>query len=1772
MMQSYNLSHQHIPGTSTHVNSLVELLQLRAGNDSSLATYTFLANGENEERSISYKELDRQARAIAGRLQGLGKAGDRALLLYAPGIDFLPAFFGCLYARVIAVPAYPPHRNRNLLRLQAIIEDARPKFILSTSALLSKIRTAMEPMGSAAAIQFVATDQAAEENARDYRQPAFDRETLAFLQYTSGSTGNPKGVMLTHGNLLHNAALVHYAVSHDQGDSYVTWLPVFHDMGFMAGVLQPLYGGLKCIQMSPAAFLENPLRWLRAISNYRATTSGGPNFAYELCIKKISATDRQGLDLRSWTVAFNGAEPVRHNTIERFASEFADCGFRRSVFYPCYGLAEATLMSAGSWKEHDVTVLEIDKKSLESHCIRQKSHGHSDAYKIVACGRNLPDQEIAIVEPSSGQRCSPDEVGEIWIKGPSVAGGYWKRPEESRETFGARIEPNGEGPYLRSGDLGFIRDDQLFITGRCKDLLIIRGQNHYPHDIELTVELCHPDLHPGCGAAFSIDAGGEERLVVVQEAASRADSDLDAVISTIRKNIAETHEISVYAVILIRTGFIQKTSSGKIQRQSCKKAFLAGELEPLAEWREADSRDNTNASTKTQELFRSGRQADAAVWLASEIERRAMASPGSVSFDRPLTAYGLDSVTAVEIAHKLQSNFSLDIRMADLFDENLSLTALIQKIPDRALATARQTSSTLSQYALSPGQRALWFLQQMAPESAAYNISNAVRITSPLREEWVKLAFQMLVERHPSLRTTFVNIAGQPVQNVRSATDVCFKYADASCWPEEELHKSLGHDGRKPFDLEKGPLLRVGLYRMNGGHSVLHLTVHHIVADFWSLVLLLEEFGKIYDSLADGSSPALQTLPCSYSEYVDWQEKQLSGSEGERLWSYWSRQLAGEMPPLSLLADRRREMQRFSGASHPFTLDHQITAKLKQLAADAHATLFMTLLAAFEVLLYRLSGETDFVVGSPSAGRERTEFAGLVGYFVNPLPLRASFRPTQTFSSFLQQTRHTVLETFAHDSYPFPLIVEKLGLERDFKSSPLFQTMFVFHKAQGDCSADFVRLALGEPGARVQIGNLELQSMPLEDRTSQFDLTLVMGETGNGLAGKWQYDTDLYDAATVARWSENFSVILEALVADPDVCINRLPVVPEAEKARLLQAFNDAPDEIQEHELIPVLIQQNAAHASEAPAIRFAAKTVTYGDLEQRARHIASYLRYRGVMPGDRVGICMARSPEMVAAMLAVWKAGAAYVPLDPQYPHERLQFMLHDSGAQIVISEARFRDHLASSPSPIIYLDANTFVNEADSPAHVSAGNTGSQTAYLIYTSGSTGRPKGVMLTHANVVAFASWVRKTFSPEELSGVLATTSICFDLSIFELWATLACGGCIFLEQDILQWSEREKNSRLAGPVSLINTVPSAMLKLLQSGPLPDSVRTVNLAGEALDRSLVSQIFANSSVTRVNNLYGPTETTTYSTWTPVNADDPVTIGRAVDNTRLYVLDTQLQLVPTGVAGELYIAGSGVSCGYWKRPKLTAEKFVADPYSKHPGGRMYATGDLVRWSSNGVLEYLGRRDLQVKIRGYRIELDEIACILNAHEAVLESVVIAGGTKEDKRLGAYAVARPGMSLKEEELRTYLQTRLPRYMVPSHFAIIERLPRTPNGKIDRKSLPEFEHHRPAGARLPSGPTEMKIAEIWQQVLGAREIGAEEDFFAIGGHSLLATQILARVEQHFHVAIPLRVLFESPTISAMANAIQTGIATRTLPKIKSVSRHGATVREKEATVAGFSD
>jgi amino acid adenylation domain-containing protein len=1758
--------------------TFIQVLRTWAGRQPGENLFTFRADDDGEVAAhLTFGALDRRAQALGAWLQALGLVGHRALLLYPPGLEFIPAFFGCLYAGVVAVPAQPPRRARPLQRLRAIIADAQPSALLTTTALLPDAARWVEGIPELSGVHRLGTDAIDGNWASHWREPEVGPETLAFLQYTSGSTATPKGVMITHGNLLHNSARIRSCFGSLPDSRGVFWLPLFHDMGLIGGVLQTLYCGGRSTLLSAAAFLQRPVHWLQAISATEATISGAPNFAYELCVRKICPEQRAALDLSRWTVAFSGAEPIRPETLDRFAAAFAPCGFRREALLPCYGLAEATLLVSGGRSSTGPVVIAFRSSGLHEGRVAEAAEG--DARALVGCGRVPDNQSVRIVDTATGRLSPDDRVGEIWIRGPSVASGYWNQPVATRETFGATPVGCSEGPFLRTGDLGFVRDGELFVTGRLKDLIIIRGRNHHPQDIEWTVEPSHPALRPQGGAAFSVDVDNEERLVVVHEIGGlgQGDGKVDEVVSAIRKALAEQHELDVFAIRLIKALSLPTTSSGKVRRHACREAFLDEALDVIGAWTQAiEDRAAAGAAgphAPTRDLL-AGQERDLGRLRDLPVEQRRgrildalrrrvagvlRTSAAALDPAQPLTALGLDSLMAMEMKAAIEQDLGIVLPLTAVLDAP-SLAGLTDLVLQRlegsmpAVALAR-SSESLSESPLSAGQQALWYAHQLAPERPTYNIAGAARIRGEVDEGAFRRAIERLVDRHEALRTVFPALDGRPILRVRERVDGWFEAEDASACDEAEMQRRLVEQARRPFDLEAGPLFRVRLYHRSSADPFVLLVIHHIVTDFWSTAVMMDEFGRLYAAERAGVPADLAPLALRYTDFVGWQNALVSSPEGERQWAYWQAQLAGPLPELDLPADRPRPVVRTDrGAIRYLCLDERTSRGLLALGEAHRASPYLTLLAAFQVFLSHLSGQDEIIVGSPVTGRTRPGLGGLIGYFVNLLPIRSDLSGNATFPTVLARVRSTVRDALEHQDFPYGLMVQRLQPDRDPSRTPVFQVMFIYQKAQRLGDRGLTPFALSAAGHRLELGGLLLESLALDKETALFDLTLMAaGQDDGRLLFSLEFNTDLFDRATIDRLLAHFGTLLRGLVADPERRIGDLPLLAADERRRLLVEWGEAPAAAGRRSgCIHDLFEAEAARTPEAIALIHGDLRRTYGELNQRANQVAHHLRKLGVGPEVLVGLCLRRSPEMMSALLGILKAGGAYVPLDPDSPRERLALMLRDAHIAVLLTEERLPAEF-SAIATIVRLDAARAAIAAQPLHNPEPLACAKNLAYVIYTSGSTGTPKGVMVAHASLVhAYDAWEVAYDLGAAPTRHLQAAGFAFDVFTGDWVRALCSGGTLaFCPREALLDPQRlvdQIDRERIGFVELVPAVADGLIRELeQNRRALESLRLIAVGSDQWHSGQHQRLRrCLGPGTRVVNSYGLTEATIDSTYfegdlAGVPADRPAPIGRPLAGTRAYVLDRRLQPMAVGVPGELYIGGQSLARGYFNRPGLTAERFAPDPFGETPGARLYRTGDLARWRPDGALELVGRTDHQVKIRGFRVEPGEVEAALLRHPAVREAAAVAReNTPGERRLAAYCVAVAGKRPTPAELRRWLKQELPEYMVPSTLSVLEALPLSPNGKVDRRALSLLETIPAEPEISAAGPrtaVEETLARLTAAVLGVDSIGFHDDLFERGVDSIVIIQIVSRARQAGLRLDPGQI-FRHPNIAELAAMI----------------------------------
>ncbi|WP_345144602.1 amino acid adenylation domain-containing protein, partial [Dactylosporangium darangshiense] len=1311
-------------------------------------------------------------------------------------------------------------------------------------------------------------------------------------------------------------------------------------------------------------------------------------------------------------------------------------------------------------------------------------------------------------------------VGQLLVGGVQVARGYLGQPALTAERFVADVF-SGDGSRLyRTGDrVRWLVDGRLEFVGRVDDQVKVRGFRIEPGEIEQA--LC---AHPDVSAAAVVADGPElDRRLVAYVVAGAASEGVPST-TQLRRFLGGLLPEYMIPGAFVEVSAIPLTANGKVDR-----AALAA-----VEVRAERAEEFVAPRTATEELL-------AEVWLeVLGVER--------IGVHDNFFELGGHSLLATRVVSRVRNALGAELPVSALFDSPTiaGLAALLDDGADGHTVPPIVPVGRDEPLPLSFAQQRLWFLAELEPDSVEYNTTLPMYLRGDLDVEALTAALAALVARHEVLRTRLVADAdGVPQQIIDPPSPFALPVVDLTVHadPEDAAEQWLSGDRATPFDLARGPLIRAALLRLGAGEHVLALSMHHVVGDEWSTTILRRELDALYEARRTGRPDALEPLPVQYADYAVWQRRWLSDEALGAQQAFWRDRLAGAAS-LELPADRPRPAVRTSdGAVVHFQVPADVADGVRAVARSGGASMFMTLLGAFTVLLGRYSGQDDVVVGTPVANRNRAEIEGLIGFFVNTLVLRTELSGDPTFAELLGRVRSGTLAAYANQDLPFERLVDALGVERDRSRTPLFQVLFSY-VADGAGTAD----EAGDGGAADGAVSPP-QALPVK-----FDLAVGLNEAGGGLAGSVQYSTALFDADRIVRMIGHFVRLLSAVAADAGARLSSLPMLTEAEHADLA-AWNDtapaAPAAGGVHELIARRARQNPG----AAAVQCGDARLSYGELDDRAGRLAHRLRAAGVRAESLVVLCAERGVDLVVAALAVWKAGGAYLPIDPDQPLDRLSYILADSRATVLVGHRRAADALSAAVDTAVWLDdPETYTGPALAAVPARPG----QAAYAIYTSGSTGRPKGVAVTHDNLVAFLAAMGERPGLAAGDTMLAVTTLGFDIAGLELFLPLVNGARVVVAERETARVPRALAAELESTAAtVLQATPATWRMLLDDGWAGASGLRALCGGEALTADLAGALAARTG--ELWNMYGPTETTIWSSCARLTAGDDVTLGAPIAGTALHVLDRSLSPVPVGVPGELFIAGAGVARGYHGRADLTAERFVADPFAAG-GLRMYRTGDLVRRRPDGNLEFLGRSDHQLKIRGFRIEPAEIEAALLAHPRVGAAVVIADGDDTDRRLVAYTVPADGVPAAPGDLRTFLRGRLPDYMVPAVFVELTSLPLNTNGKVDRAALPAPERGRADVAEdyvAGRTPTEELLAGIWAQVLDVPRVGVHHNFFALGGHSLLATRVMSRIRAVFDVEVPVAALFDAPTVAGLAAVIEGAASGLTAPPIVPVDRRG---------------
>lgn len=1652
---------------------------------------------------LSYRELNSRANRLAHQLRQLGVEAESIVgLRMGASAEMLVGLLGILKAGGAYLPldpSYPPER------VSLMLDDARVNVVV-TGSFANGL-----PQRGPDLVCLNPEDPSFAGLSEANPTALSNAGNMAYVIYTSGSTGNPKGVAVNHGSLVSyiNGTTKRFGMT--QSDRILQFTALSFDVS-VEEIFWALTNGGRLV-LRDDEMLVSPDQFLRECRKLAISVLDVPT-AYWNELATSSEWETMS-ELRLVLIGGEKAMP------EKVAQWTAGPG-RRLRLVNAYGPTETTIVATCK----EVTAV--------------------DSAREVPIGRPVSNMRAYILDEYF--RPAPvGVVGELCLGGAGLARGYLGRPESTAEKFvpdpfapdrGARLYRTGDvARYRPNGDIDF--------AGRVDGQIKLRGYRIEVGEIEAALS-AHEGVSEVAVIAREAVLGGQRLVAYVVATRSGARPTSESLQSYLRARLPDYMVPSAFMLI----DALPLTAGGKVDRRALP---VPQEIEHRQAY--------VAPRTPTEEIM-------AGVWaMVLGIEH--------VGVEDNFFDLGGHSLLAMQLVSRIREAFAVELPLRSLFEQP-STAALAQTIddllrgPEKTLLPPLIPIGRDQALPLSFAQQRLWFLDQLEPGSTLYHVREVVPLHGALNIEALERAIGELVKRHESLRTVFVRRDGQPLQLILPPTPFTLTVEDLSEFEEgprqSKLHELLAEEAAQPFDLSMGPLLRARLFRLGDDQHVLAATMHHIISDGWSMNLLTRELGLLYGAYCSGLESPLSELVVQYADYAVWQREWLQGEVLERQLEYWREQLAQTPPVLDMPADKPRPAVRsHRGDSVPLRLNSETAEKLKAVSRRHGATLFMTLLAGFQALLSRWTGQSDLVVGTPVAGRNRSELEPVIGFFVNTLALRTDLSGNPTFGELLQRVREVCLGAYGHQEVPFEKLVDELGVERDLSRTPLFQVMMVMEHE----GAEKLTLA-GLNSTSLSAVEAEIDATePVSGRgqMSKFDLMLALSERESGLHGRLQYSSELFERESIERLVVQFERALTAWANDDQQPVGNVELLSEEEHAQVVVDWNQTRRDYDPAGGIAAAFEQRVAAGGAAIALKFEDQEVSYAELNRRANQLADYLRSRGVGPEQVVGVFLDRSVEQMVALLGVLKSGAAYLPLDVRYPAERLRYMAEDSGVEIIVTASGRSLKTGSGPvandSPfgahveIIDLDEQHELLAAQSPSNFSTNVSPDNLAYIIYTSGSTGRPKGVMVTQRAILNHLHWRQESYPLQPSDRFLQKAAFGFDISVWEIFGTLLAGAGLVLARPGSEGDpEYLANLIAAEGVTHAHFGPAMLAQFLAAEGVGrcHGLRSVFCGGEPLSPELQRRFHERLPAT-LHHQYGPTETCVDVTVWNCERDQEaliVPIGKPIANTQAYVLDDRLRPVPIGVAGELYVGGAALARGYYQQPELTAGRFIPDPFSHRPGGRLYRTGDRARYLSDGNLQFLGRLDDQVKIRGYRIEIGEIESILSGYPGVRQAKVIAReDTPHEKRLVAYVVAQDEIagaavigqpaSLTVAELRDYLAERLPYYMIPAFFVLLDTIPLNASGKVDRRALPVpdlFRDFRQVYVG-PSTLTEELLSSIWAAVLGLERVGVEDNFFEIGGHSLLATQVISRIREAFAIELPLRALFDRPTVAALAPCVE---------------------------------
>ncbi|MDQ0418690.1 amino acid adenylation domain-containing protein [Croceifilum oryzae] len=1633
-----------------------------------------------EGKSTSYRELNQRANGFAQRLRQLGVGAEvKVGVCLRRSLETVVAVLGILKAGGAYVSLDP---NEQTERLQHFMEDAQLSLIITNQHLDSVIPDSTVPR--------IHIDQMWNElELLDENVVSRNPDSLIYIVYTSGTTGKPKGIAMTHRPLMNLITWQTKKWIHPAKARSLQFSSLGFDMSCFEFFTTFIAGGTLVIPTDEER--NDPERLLALLTEERVERAYFPYVALQqLAELSLQSNSNVMLAIKLREIAVAGEQLRLSPNIVDFLKRLDGC-----VLHNHYGPSEAHVIASYP------VMIEEEQRVL------------------APVGRPIANTKIYLLD----QQMKPVPIGvsgEVYVAGVCLARGYINLPDKTEERFVSNpFSTDPHAKMYRTGDLArYLPDGNIQFLGRVDDQVKIRGYRVEPGEIEVVLQKA-PAIQEVIVIAKE-EAPGRMELIAYYVASQKLESE------ELRTYLLSKLPDYMVPVFYVQLEEMPLTSGGKVNRRALPEPDRTSGHQAM--WQEPETPVEQKLALIWEEVL--GRTA--------------------VSREDHFFRLGGHSLLATQVISRVRTRFQVEVPLRLIFEVPI-LKDLAKRIEQEVAQQPLSSKEAIQPYPrehtmlASYAQHRLWFLDQLNPASTAYHMPYAVHLQGHVDIEAMRRSVQMLVDRHEGLRTNFVKKDDQPFQVIAEKLELDMPCIDVTHLPKEEREaeamRLLVEDAKAPFDLQQDPLIRVKLIRLDEQAYFVSIHFHHIIMDGWSAGIFFKELAALYEGEILQTKVHLPELDLQYVDYAEWQREWLRGEVLESQLKYWEKQLDGELAVLALPYDYTRpSKQWFHGDVHYFTLPASLHQKLKELSQQEEASLYMTLLAAFKVLVYRYTHQEDIVVAAPIANRTRSEWDGVIGFFANTVVLRTDLSGIPSFRELLQRVRRMTLDAYSNQDVPFEKVVEKLMPNRDVSMNPLFQVMFNYIESTYE----------------TEFYGLKSKFVDVDNDTAKFDFEVQIMETSDGIEGRVEYSTDLFDGTSIERMIMHYHTLLEELVVAPEQSILEYNLLQAEERHLLLHEWNQTAVDYPADRCLHHVFEEQVIRTPDEVAVIFRDESITYRELNQRANGLAQRLRQFGVGAETRVGICLSRSIEMVVSVLATLKAGGAYVSLDPQDHRARLQYIVEDAQLILVLTQMELDSLIPSTTAAQkVYLDL--IWDELDWNDENRDSCTPENLMYLVYTSGSTGKPKGVELTHRAMVNLVTWQKEKWVHSQKARVLQFASLSFDMSCLEFFATFDTGSTLILTSEDDRTDPERLLSLLSEQEVERSYFPYVALQQLaevaiQRDVLDLKLREILVAGEQLNLTTqIVQFLKRLDGCVLHNHYGPSETHVVTTYPVCPFKEKRTlppIGRPIANTKVYILDSKMRPVPIGVPGELYFSGFCLARGYFHQPEMTQERFIMNPFSGDPSEKLYKTGDLARYLLDGNIQYLGRVDDQVKIRGYRVESGEIEVTMLRYPGLVEAVVVARTDLSSRiELVAYYVANEKMDPDSEKIRSYLVSQLPDYMVPTFYIQLAEMPLTSSGKIDRRSLPKPDlsaNNHTARWTEPATPIEQKLALIWEDVLERTSIGRDDHFFRLGGHSLLATRIISRIRRDFQIDVPLQLIFEAPILKDLAIRIEQATTT----------------------------